>query len=66
MQNPKVLFRDMRRKVYIMSKNKSSQPDFDNKQKNNDCTNSSSQPYFGDKPQTTTSTKSKTSKNYTD
>ncbi len=56
----------MRRKVYIMSKNKSSQSDFDNKQKNNDCTNSSSQPYFGDKPQTTTSTKSKTSKNYTD
>ncbi len=49
----------MRRKVDIMSKNKSSQPNFDSKKNNNDCTNNSSQPDFGDKPQTST-------KNYTD
>ncbi len=56
----------LRRKVDIMSKNKSSQPDFDNKSNHNGCSNNSSQPDFGDKPQTSTSSKSKTSKNYTD
>ncbi len=51
----------MRRKVIIMSKNKSTQSDFSNKSNNNYSNSNYNQPDFGDKPEKSTSTSSKNS-----